>query len=276
MHLTKIIPTVFTKEIKSISVLRSDSTDVLPIIRRHLPDGTFDLIINLGDPIHAIDDFGTESKLPTNIFVGGRKNSFCLQYPSKVHLISVIFQPGYASSFVKESLLELLTTPFIEAELVFGNRVGVLAEELKDSRCDSRTRDLLESFLLAHFSFKKSHYNPRILHAFSLLGGRFGDLSRIANEVCMSERNFRRVFKTSTGYSPQEVIRIQRTKRAAYLLRNGFSVLQTARQLSYHDSSHLSHEFRSVVGRSSLTFIRELTYIDDIFIESSQYNAPLC
>ena len=220
MKLTRINPEILKEEIKYIYILETGGGDKIPELHRHLPDGTFDLIINLGEPIYYFDENGKITQRPDNILIGGYKKFFHLKYPPNTQLIGVIFQPGYASMFVKDRL-DLISESFIPAQFVFGKRINNLAENLHITESIEMRRQLIESYLLRRLNIRKSFYLPRIALAFEILCKRqkirVGDVAR---EVCMSERNFRRIFSESTGYKPQEIINITRTKKFTHLKVN--------------------------------------------------------
>jgi transcriptional regulator GlxA family with amidase domain len=97
------------------------------------------------------------------------------------------------------------------------------------------------------------------------------DLAKLASHVCMSTRNFRRVFTETTGMSPKEYIRIVRSKNILHLTRRGRSIETMAFDLGYYDPSHLIRDFKGISGVTPRTYINQLNAIDESFMRVSQY-----
>ncbi|CAN5247519.1 AraC family transcriptional regulator [soil metagenome] len=80
-------------------------------------------------------------------------------------------------------------------------------------------------------------------------------LEELANIAFLSPFHLLRVFREETGITPhayQTQIRIERAKR---LLRDGFSITQTALATGFFDQSHFSKQFKRYVGISPGKFI---------------------
>ncbi|ANY84092.1 hypothetical protein BB934_38200 (plasmid) [Microvirga ossetica] len=88
----------------------------------------------------------------------------------------------------------------------------------------------------------------RIAPALEALAKDYGDrwtVGKLADTCCMSESNFRRVWKDAIGQSPQEYIISMRMQMAAALLRSpGRSVLEVSLSVGFDSLSSFNRLFR--------------------------------
>lgn len=76
------------------------------------------------------------------------------------------------------------------------------------------------------------------------------NIDRLCRELAMSRTLFYLKLKTYTGKSPQDFIRIIRLERAAALLRNGRSVMDTAMLAGFENPKYFSTVFKKYFGVS--------------------------
>lgn len=85
-----------------------------------------------------------------------------------------------------------------------------------------------------------------------------GELSAVAR---VSEEHLCRVFKTTTGRSPMETLRLARLDRAATLLsRSNYSIGEVARLSGFPDPFHFSRAFKAAYGQSPRALRRALEH----------------
>jgi AraC-like DNA-binding protein len=112
--------------------------------------------------------------------------------------------------------------------------------------------------------------NPdsRMIHAVHLLNhakGQF-DIAELADEVCLSQRQLERSFKTNIGVSPKVLARIFRFNYAQkYLITNPHkSLTEIAENCGYYDHTHFINDFKSLAGETPALFLKEkLDYYAD-------------
>jgi AraC family transcriptional regulator len=78
-----------------------------------------------------------------------------------------------------------------------------------------------------------------------------GDLSlaELAAQANLSPYHFSRSFKRSTGLSPHQYVIRERVERAKRLLLNGeLGVARVAKEVGFHDQSHLHRHLRRMLG----------------------------
>lgn len=75
-----------------------------------------------------------------------------------------------------------------------------------------------------------------------------------AADFSRSERSFRRRMLSTFGYGYATLVRLERARHAQTLLRNGSPIGAAAAEAGFADQSHLSREFRRLVGASPRQF----------------------
>ncbi|MDY0830704.1 helix-turn-helix domain-containing protein [Microbacterium sp. BG28] len=78
--------------------------------------------------------------------------------------------------------------------------------------------------------------------------------ARVAAEMNETERTFRRRMRERFGYGYATLVRIERARRARQLLQGDRTLADVAAAAGYADQSHLTREFRRLVGASPAQF----------------------
>ena len=96
----------------------------------------------------------------------------------------------------------------------------------------------------------------------------------------MSLRSIQRRFLQATGLTYRTMYQIERARRAALLLRQGVSVLDTVYELGYFDQAHLTKSLKHFIGQTPTQLIDQskseqlsLLYKTDLF--SLDYDASV-
>lgn len=95
------------------------------------------------------------------------------------------------------------------------------------------------------------HGKDRILQIKNYVGEHVDeklDLEQIADRFYLSRDYLSHYFKKETGFTLGQYITIRKMERAKTLLRQGFSVTETAVALSYHSDSHFINTFKRMTG----------------------------
>lgn len=139
----------------------------------------------------------------------------------------------------------------------------VLMTDLLGHKSTMQARTLLQGVraiwpdapeLVAAFSTQSSQIRPWV--AFIHGHARRGTPPwRVAELLDWSPRTFRRRMLQDFGYPYLTLTRIDRAKRTRALLKEGSSLVDAAAIAGYADQSHLSREFRRLVGVSPGQFL---------------------
>lgn len=113
-------------------------------------------------------------------------------------------------------------------------RINLLSEYLKTALTDKPIDD------------------TRIIQAVHYIRMQDGNVNikNLANNFCLSERQFERRFKTHAGFSPKLYARIVRFEAALNSHRHIDTLTETAYNNGYYDQAHFIREFRVFSGLS--------------------------
>lgn len=102
--------------------------------------------------------------------------------------------------------------------------------------------------------------------AINLCGGDIS-VSRLAETVCLINKQFQRIFSEHVGAMPKEFMRIVRFHKALFTLQNNpsLSFTQLAYECGYYDQAHLTNEFKLFSGYSLREYVAICTSHADYF-----------
>lgn len=129
-----------------------------------------------------------------------------------------------------------------------------MAEESADALPQLFTRqiDLVTAFHSLHRQNSPEGISPAICQAMEYISKNIEKgmtVTKAANFADLGYENFRKQFKTQTGFSPNDYIILQRVNRAKSLLANPLlTISEVAAALSYADAAAFSRQFKKVTG----------------------------
>ncbi len=167
-------------------------------------------------------------------------------------MIGVRFSPGGWAAFCHSDTTNKQSYSFMPlSDFYEPGEVRLLEEQLYHALLTPQWAYPLITFFMRR-KVEQVHFD-RVTYAVKLLRLRQVNVSALAHEVNLSERQFGRVFRQVVGLSPKQFSRITRFNRVlnstAY---NDFGVTlaQLALRYGYHDASHLIRDFRDLAGLS--------------------------
>lgn len=165
-------------------------------------------------------------------------------------VIKVGFQPGALNRLLGIPMTELLQVEAFDAADILGKEVRVLNEQLKNVPTYDAMKNCIDGFLLQRLHKVKALQS--VDHSLALLvkGGGLITIDRLANEACLSNRQFERKFKERIGFSPKFFSRLVRFSNAWQLKENdpGISWTKIAYECGYFDQMHLVKDFKEFAG----------------------------
>ncbi|PYJ23871.1 MAG: hypothetical protein DME99_01560 [Verrucomicrobia bacterium] len=234
----------------------------LPVCWRNmiLPDGTMELIINLGDPqkLCARDNPAKHTIFRHSWISGERTAPIVIDEIGYVHLVGVRLRAGGAWPFLGIPLHEF-TDQVVELETIVGREIEDLREALGESRDDGSRFDLLESWLVQR-ARSRTQPTRSVSHALRVIHGGLDAvrIGKIADTIGISHKHLLREFDRCVGLTPKLFARLCAFQRVIRSVGQKAEVdwAGTAATCGYHDQAHLIHEFRAFSG---LTPARYLT-----------------
>ncbi|MDR1504298.1 MAG: helix-turn-helix domain-containing protein [Prevotella sp.] len=205
--------------------------------RRVLPDGCVDIIFSFH-----------QQSLPH--IVGTMTTFLEVEYLGEVRFIGIRFKPGGITAFTRvpvneftDSRVELFST-----ESVFDKS---FSEDIAWERSTTDILSFVDNYLLSRIP-KLSLLDERVDYAVSLIKQGKGNIPipLIAEQACLSKRQFERRFLAGIGISPKAFSRIIKFKNTHHLLKSGAnqSLFDLAVDCGYYDHAHLIKEFKRLSG----------------------------
>lgn len=218
----------------------ADSRDAEPA----LPDGSPELIINLGDPFAASRGQGLEAQ-PVLMLVGQITRPFAVAATGRVSLVAARLQSfgGVAlhkpMQEITDRWLDLSSTPA-------GARFGKVLEARSPAAA-------LAGFVAQLEEVARNAPAPdtRVRHAVERIDASAGmvEVSTLARECATSVRNLQRLFAAEVGVTPKTLCRMRRFQRVFAAWRDDpGSWASVAADCGYYDQAHLVRDFTELAG----------------------------
>ena len=173
-------------------------------------------------------------------------------------VFQVQFQPGALYRLTGIPSYEL-TNSFLDAEAVFSREIRLVNERLSYTRHYTEMIPIVEEFLLYLVSrARRKDLRPiDKISQFMLEWPTTVSLDWLADQACLSQRQFHRQFIEREGVSPKLYARIARFEKAMKLknAQPDIDWLSVAIELGYYDYQHLVRDFREFTNLTPNGFL---------------------
>jgi AraC-like DNA-binding protein len=231
-----------------------------PFRERILPNGSTEVMVNLGPPHQMITHTGT-SVWERAWFSGLHDRAIVIESLHGTHLVAARLHPlGALRLLGPDTAMRVNAVTDLEALL--GPPARELRTQLLGAGSAGERFDLLERFLLPRLSAGEAP-SPIVGEAARLIETAHGHL-RIASlhaELGVSRKQLWLRFARDLGMSPKAYARLQRFVWTLARLRESTSVEwpRLAAAAGYSDQSHLVRDFRRFASASPTEFLRTRT-----------------
>lgn len=230
------------------------------------PAPTFDLKINLGDPVVAFDsgDRSKETVCRNSWCMGVWTRHHVVQWPDQTHFIGVTFKPGGAYALLGIPLIEF-HNQIVSLDAIWGPSA---AAELRERLCEAPTplrRLQLVAEILGTRLRDKRPPSDLVRCATERIGQENGALTirALCIEVGVSQRYLSTLFRQFVGGSPKELARLSRFSAMLNTINamNRGNLTSTAHSAQYFDQSHFCKEFKSFTGISPTDYLKRRSQV---------------
>jgi AraC-like DNA-binding protein len=171
-------------------------------------------------------------------------------------VVQIIFHPGALTSLLGIKTSEF-TNQYINAEDVFSTQLRDVNEQLHFASSYQQMIEVVEKFVetLVKKQRKKHRSFAPLFNYISQLQ-EVPSIDLLADQACLSTKQFERVFKEQTGVNPKFYLRIARFDRA-FRFKNQFTEydwLRIATECGYHDYQHLVRDYKLFTGLTPVAF----------------------
>jgi AraC-like DNA-binding protein len=240
---------------------------------RFLPDGNTELIIDLREGPQYIHDNDTLQVIQScrHAWVSGvRTRPITIPSGSGNKLIVIGFKKGSAHPFYRFPMSEL-TNSVVRADLVFGNSICELREQLLFARSVSEMFYLIEKFLLTQAG-ENIHVNSIskcIQYAITRITSQphVQSFQKLSEHIGYSQKHFIDLFRKQVGVVPKQYLKIMRFQKAILEAETSHSInwSQLAQESGFYDQAHFIHDFKEFSGFTPREYMQqknaELNYV---------------
>lgn len=211
-----------------------------------LPDGMCELVICLGNPYYRSKE---NNKLQFDLIsqshlVGLKtRNSFLIPTQG-AKAISVRFQPGCFTAFVKHDLQEF-TDKIIHANEIFGKEFTLLEQRILESTSIEDQVTLIQQFLVSRLSV-----NENLSKFIRLVRNVYQEKKGFSVKHKGDYKKQERLFSKYTGTTPKKFQQIVNFNYARKLISDPskHSLTKIAHLCNYYDQSHFIKKFKEFSG----------------------------
>lgn len=247
------------------SLVYFEGLDPAHSLERFLPDGNTELIFSLsGKPQHIHDNVTLKvvQSCHRSWVSGVRTQPITIPSGRNSRMLVVAFRKGAAYPFYPFPMHEIMDT-VVNADLVFGNSILSLREQLLASKSVEVMFHLVEKFLLeqagdrihlesplrcVEFAVKNLISEPHEIRLLSL-----------SDQIGYSQKHFIDLFKKQVGMTPKRYLRILRFQHAIQKLEvhasppdwTGFAL-----RTGFYDQAHFINDFRNFSGFTPAEYLR--------------------
>jgi AraC-like DNA-binding protein len=245
--------------------------DWQPLHRREhvLPDGTFELVINLREEQRKLFDRREGNRYTTfrRGWISGTHSEYIIidALPDS-SMIGVHFKPGGASPFLGMPAGELANR-VVELDAIWGGCSWELRERLLTARGAQGKFRVLEEFLLDRLQRceRDDTQQRRVSWALErfLSEPQALTIRSVVDQLGISHKHFIAQFRQQVGLTPKLFCRLQRFQQVLSRITAQESVewADIACDCGYFDQAHFVHDFQAFAGLNPTRYLgHQLTY----------------
>lgn len=220
--------------------------DNLNPIHFFTPTHTQFIVFNLDDLVRQKETTEKKfSELKRSLIIGAKITPHYLDLGKKHTIFIAHFWPGVLHRLLKAHMSETALQP-IDAELIFGNEINFLIEQLAEEPSDHMRNYLIQNFLIQ--KLKNIGSDNVVDLTIRLATKENGNISikDLADFSCMSVRQFERKVNERIGMSPKLYSKLVRFSHATTLKERNpkLSWFEIAHLCGYFDQMHLIRDFK--------------------------------
>lgn len=225
-----------------------ESAAPLQARERVLPDGQFQLMLNLGAGVAAV--------------AGLRSHHVVVETARVSSVMGVVFRPGAARAFLAAPAIDFFDQA-IQLDIVGGWRpADQLLDRLREAReAEARLRILEKALIDRMPVFREKHLpmHPIVQYALDAFGNapHIRTVADVSREIGWSRRWLSHAFAEQVGITPKRYCRLIRFQHVVReIASRPVDWADVALAGGFYDQAHLVHEFRAFSGLSPETFLK--------------------
>ncbi|HKQ75142.1 MAG TPA: helix-turn-helix transcriptional regulator [Blastocatellia bacterium] len=225
------------------------------ILKRILPNGMVEMLVNFGEPYRTIAGAGP-ALLVTAWMAGLQSGPMVGEQPARQDVMGVRFHPAGAYGLLAEPMLEI-SDLVVNLEDLVGRSAGELAERCYTAASVEERLQRAANWVAARVT-KARRIDPAIAWASGQIerSGGAVSITELREQTGLSKTRLAEAFREQIGLAPKLYARVVRFRRAAAMLQKGAEPLvEVALAAGYYDQPHMNAEFRELSGLSPREFL---------------------
>lgn len=221
------------------------------------PNSRYYVIANsLTEITFAFESDTPRSKLLFSVVQGHTNQPNQFQVNGFYHLIGVSIY-SYAIPSLFNIPASELNNQFISLNTFLGSEGAILTEKVALATTTQERISAITLFLKS--LIEKQRYKDRLIaNAIQEIKKCNGNtkISKLANDFCLSQKQFERRFKEFSGFNPKMYSRIIRFESIIKKSNNQSILEEAAYTHGFYDQAHFIHEFKSFTGFNPSDFYK--------------------
>lgn len=251
--------------VKHYWILETDKNS--NVSERIIPTGNVQLIFHRGKRMFS----SASGNLQHRSFISGLTKEFTDLYTfGKVNMIVVVFYPLGAKMFFAHPL-NLFHRGDVSVEEIGDRPLAVLHDHISNEEDNTKCINLIEQYLQEKLNDAAYYNMKRILPAIHSINTSCQvNVLQLAENACLSYKQFNRIFTEQVGANPKEFFRIVRFQRSLFILQKRPDILltQLAYDAGYYDQSHLIKDFKLFSGYTPGEYLQICPAYSDYFSQT--------
>jgi AraC-like DNA-binding protein len=225
-------------------------------LKRILPTGRLELVVNLGEPYQLVSGAGTE-RLASCWISGLQAGPMVVAQPARQDVVGVRLRPAGAQALLSDTPLRVVSG----LHVALRDLVGRAAEELRERLAEATTverRLRLAARWVGDRIVRAGGLDPAVAWTAARIERSRGAVSigALRQRTGLSKARMVLAFREQIGVAPKLYARTLRFGRTAELLQGGAGRLaEVALTAGYYDQPHMNAEFRELSGLTPREFL---------------------
>lgn len=226
---------------------------------RIIPTGNTQILLHYRNPFTLFAPDTSSRRQPGQLASGLSSSWNDVITNGETGVFAITFHTSGACHFFPFPM-QTLDELTVELADIYDKDIRFLTEQLGQTLTHTEKFDLVESFLIRHFS-PISRYDEQLIRTgLQVITQHKGlvSTSRLADTLCVTPRTLERKFSTYLGKSPKQlsrIVRFQETLRDLYTPAP-INLTEVACKYGYYDQAHFIHEFKTFSGCTPVEFQR--------------------